>query len=280
MENPAISVLMPVYNAENYINKSIESILKQSYTKFELLIINDGSTDKTLDIILNYTDERIRLINNPHNFINSLNTGIKEAKGKYIARMDADDYMLPNRLQKQYEFMEENSGIDVCGTWAETFGDNKRKIQTQTSHEELITSMLLYNPMVHPSVMMKKSIFETESPCLYKHDYPCAEDYKLWTDLALKGYCFANIPEVLLFYRSSQNQVTIKCKEEMYKSTEKIQEEYTLHIISTLNEKNKKYVEVLNALHKLYDQNILNLVHLRQIIYQIYLSYFKNTKNS
>ena len=111
MSKPLVSVLMAVYNGEKYLLEAIESILNQTYTNFEFLIINDGSTDSTEEIILSYSDQRIRYIKNEQNLklIASLNKGLDLAKGKYIARMDADDISLPDRLEKQVNFLERNS---------------------------------------------------------------------------------------------------------------------------------------------------------------------------
>src|SRR3989344_5781814 len=118
-----ISVLMPAYNARKYIGEAIESILNQTFKDFEFIIINDCSTDKTKKIIEEYAnkDARIKLINNATNLglTKSLNIGLKEARGEYVARLDADDVALPERLEKQYEFMEKNKETTLVGAWAE-----------------------------------------------------------------------------------------------------------------------------------------------------------------
>lgn len=123
---PKISVVMPVWNATKYLPQSIESILNQNFDDFELIIIDDGSTDRSVEIVNSYRnrDRNIVVCENPHNFINSLNTGIALSRGEYIVRMDADDIMLPDRLEVQFCFMEENPEIDVCGSWMEIFGAN------------------------------------------------------------------------------------------------------------------------------------------------------------
>src|SRR3990172_12530717 len=133
MNNPVITVLMSAYNAEKYLREAIESILNQTFKDFEFIIINDCSTDKTKKIIEEYAnkDARIKLINNATNLglTKSLNIGLKEARGEYVARLDADDVALPERLEKQYEFMNKNRDITLTGAWAEKIyeeGDNKR----------------------------------------------------------------------------------------------------------------------------------------------------------
>lgn len=126
--NINLTVLLVVRNCENYIKDCVSSVLKQSYKKFELLIINDNSTDKTQLIIESIHDERIRLINNKTDYISSLNLGIELSKGKYIARMDGDDIMMPRRLKKQIEVMEKHNDVSVCATWIQEFGLSNQKL--------------------------------------------------------------------------------------------------------------------------------------------------------
>ena len=156
---PVISVIMPVWNAAKYLSHSIESILNQSFKDFELIIVDDGSTDRSREIVNSYNDNdsRIVLCKNSHNFINSLNTGIALSQGKYIVRMDADDMMLPDRLEMQFNFMEENSDIDICGSWMEMFGANSQIIKANQKHEDIISGMLLGNCMCHPTIIMRMS---------------------------------------------------------------------------------------------------------------------------
>jgi glycosyltransferase involved in cell wall biosynthesis len=128
--NPLVTVLMPVYNGEEFLHEAIESILKQTYLNFELLIINDGSTDSSENIILSYPDTRIRYIKNESNIklIATLNNGFALAQGKYIVRMDADDYSVKERLQKQVAFMEANPEVTLAGSWFETIGDEPSRV--------------------------------------------------------------------------------------------------------------------------------------------------------
>ena len=127
MKQAQVTVLMPVYNAEQYLREAIGSILHQTFTDFEFIIINDGSTDRSEEIIKSYTDTRIRYYKNESNLklIATLNKGFDLAGGKYIARMDADDISLPNRLQLQFELMEKNPEVGLCGTWFENFTEEE-----------------------------------------------------------------------------------------------------------------------------------------------------------
>ncbi|GHU83754.1 glycosyl transferase [Bacteroidia bacterium] len=264
-----ISIVMPVYNADAYLAESIQSILNQTLVDFELIIIDDGSTDNTTQIVRSFSDIRIVLLRNEHDFIGSLNLGIKQAKGKYIARMDADDAMLPNRLQVQYDFMEQNQTIDVCGSWAEIFGDGDGLLRTPIEHKQIVAIMLLYNPMIHPSVIMRRSVLKyLRKP--YKRDYPAAEDYKLWIDLAGKGARFANIPQVLLRYRQSPNQVTKIQNREMSLSSLKIRIKYAEQIMKQITGKDKYFLDFFDQLIGLLNKNLIDFYQMLNIVYQIY----------
>lgn len=113
MDSPTVSIYMPMYNASRYLRECIDSVLAQTFTDFEFLIADDGSTDNSVKIVESYSDPRIRLIKREHDYIATLNTLISEAKGKYIAKMDADDIMTPNRISDQFSFMESNTDVDI-----------------------------------------------------------------------------------------------------------------------------------------------------------------------
>jgi len=206
-----ISVVMSVYNAEKYLDEAIQSILNQTYKDFEFIIINDGSTDKSLKIIKKYKsqDERIVLISRENRgLVASLNEGIEKARGKYIARMDADDISLPDRFEEQLRFMEENSDIGVCGSWVEVFGENRRSAiwKMATTDAKLRPRLLFSVTFAHPSVMMRKDLIDKY--CLkYNGKYLHAEDYKFWLDFS-KHTKFANIPKVLFQYRYLETSVS------------------------------------------------------------------------
>ena len=199
--NPKVTVLMPVYNGEKYLREAIDSILNQTFTDFEFLIINDGSTDSSVEIINSYDDSRIRLIHNEKNLklVASLNKGMDLARGKYIARMDCDDISLPDRIEKQVIFMDENPDIVVTGTWVENIDINGDFINIVKPPVGGDMESLYWrpSPLIHPSVMMQKNIIEK-----YKYDlaFMHAEDYELWLRIS-KKYKIDNIPEVLLKYR-------------------------------------------------------------------------------
>ncbi|MGE7752393.1 glycosyltransferase family 2 protein [Lysinibacillus fusiformis] len=195
---PEITVLMPVYNASEFLKCAIESILNQTFTNFEFLIIDDGSTDNSLEIIKSIQDERIKVITHTKNLglVATLNKGIEQAKGQFIARMDADDIALPTRLEKQYAFMSSNCDYGVCGTWLKVIG-SEEIYNYPTDHEQITASLLFYCALGHPTVMLRKAILDKK--CIrYNNVY--AEDYDLWVRLSRITKLY-NVPEVLLEYR-------------------------------------------------------------------------------
>ena len=236
---PEITILMPVRNGEKYIKESIDSILKQTFTDFELLIMDDGSTDRTVERIERYTDERIRLIRRKHNFIRNLNEGLELALGAYIARMDADDIMHTERLRIQLKRMKKNPNITVCGTWAKIFSDkgNERNV-FHFGHEiicEPVLELLKYNMLLHPSVMVKKEF-------LFNHhikyqNYPYVEDYKLWFDIAKAGGILFVEPQELMMLRRSDTQVTVTKNEEMFLGSIRLRKEILLYLLSIYDNK-------------------------------------------
>lgn len=268
-----ISIILPFYNAEEYLAESIESILGQTFTDFELLAIDDGSTDGSAAVVKSFIDKRIRLITLENNFIESLNYGLKISKGKYIARMDADDIMLPKRLEVQYAYLEGNSDVDICGSWAEIFGNSGGIMRYGNNHDDIVSSLLLHCSMIHPTVMIRKSTLEQLG--LIYLDYAFAEDYKFWTDLALAGARFANLPEVLVLYRSSPNQVTNKHRDKMSHSSYKIRLEYAEGLMNMLNEKDERYWGILEQTVQLLELDLIDFESFSKIVYQLYTSHLK-----
>jgi glycosyltransferase involved in cell wall biosynthesis len=192
---------MPVFNAEKYLREAIESILHQTFTDFELVIVNDGSTDGSKAIVRSFSDQRIRYVENETNLgmAKSLNKGIDLCCGKYVARMDADDISLPRRLEKQYRFMEAHPDIGICSSWAQVIDDNGRvtgKILLQTDPKLVFIHLLFSVPFVHPACCIRADLLKENK---YQRE-PVAEDYDLWSRLGDRTR-MANLPEFLLQYR-------------------------------------------------------------------------------
>ena len=216
---PYISVVMAVYNCENFIKLALESILNQSFTDFEFIIINDGSTDKSLDIINSFTDDRIKVFNQEnHGLAYSLNLGISMAKGKYIARMDADDISLPERFQMQYNYMEKNTNVDVLGgamLYIDKSSNYLGRSFSVISRANIKYYLLnLDNVISHPTVFIRSSSIEKYGK--YCSSLFAKEDYHLWNKFLRKGAVLRNISKVLIQYRvldssmSSNNSFTRK----------------------------------------------------------------------
>lgn len=219
-----VTVMMAVYNGEKYIRECLNSVLNQTYADFEFLILDDGSTDHTCDIIRSFKDSRIYLLENEHDYIASLNRGLKEAKGELIARMDADDIMLPERLKRQVTLMENQPDVDVCASWCNTFGRHniqRKGIRGAVLHP--MAELINGNIFCHSTVMLRKGFLHKYDLSYKRYDY--AEDYKLWCDIAKLGGRFYVIPEPLIKFRLSDNQVSFRNMKEQKKTAGKIQNE-------------------------------------------------------
>ena len=275
---PRISVVMPMYNASAYLREALESVLSQTFTDFELLVVDDGSTDDGAEIVKSYKDERIRLLACTHDFISTLNKGINAAAGKYAARMDADDMMAHHRLETQFSFMEKHPEIDICGSWAVCFGAERKILRVVDEHQQIIALLLLSNNLIHPSVMMRRSVFE-HNPALYSDGYPCAEDYKLWTMLAGKGFRFANIQEALLRYRRYPGQVTQSNDNIMRESTTRVRMEYARQVMEQITTKEKRYTDFFGHLTGLFRDGLIDAGGFLYTIYHTYVHFLKSTSH-
>lgn len=214
---PRVSVLMSVYNGEQYLEEAIESILNQSFTDFEFIIVDDGSFDSTPSLLAHYKqrDPRVLIyrLDHNHGLSAALNFGIRCARGEYIARMDADDISLPQRLEKQVAYMTEHTEISLCGTWMQLIGENKGIIWRYPQQQEMIHSRMIFsNSFGHPAVIWRAAIFK--QLCLfYDEDFQFAQDYELWSR-ALLSTKVANLDEVLVLYRVHHNSIGARYREE------------------------------------------------------------------
>lgn len=204
---------MPVFNAEKFLEMSIKSILNQTFTNFEFIIINDGSTDCSLEIInrLGQIDNRIKIINQENRgIVKSLNSGIRYSKGELIARMDADDISHPKRLEKQLFYLVNNPNIDLISCSYQPIDVNNNNLGPPIIHPSNETALKIAlcfsSPICHPGVMAKRKVFISHP---YKETV--SEDHTLWISVA-KKYSLSNIEEVLLNYRITENSLSQKNK--------------------------------------------------------------------
>lgn len=215
---PKVSVLMPAYNAEKYIADAMESILNQTFQDFELIVLNDCSRDGTEGIILSYDDPRIVYVKNPENMgvAGTLNRGLELAKGEYIARMDADDISLQNRLEKQVQYLDAHPKVAVLGTNVELFDENG-VISTgwsSTDPAQMKVDLLFSCGLAHPSVMMRRNVIKELGG--YDLAFEGLEDYQLWCRVA-KHYDVTTLPDLLFRYRIHSAQVTKNPSEKFLK---------------------------------------------------------------
>lgn len=218
---PLVSVVMPVYNGEKYLREAVASILFQTLTDFEFIIVDDASTDSTREIITSYNDSRIVYVKNEENLKISaaLNRGIALAQGKYIARMDCDDISLPDRLEKQIAFLESHAEVSVCGGDIIVFGDGIEENKKTFSHTngELKCDLIFSPCFAHPAVTIRAAFLKTLDEC-YKSEFDGLEDYELWLRLAQISD-FASLKEVVLKYRKHSSQITQNYSEEFIKKS-------------------------------------------------------------
>lgn len=229
---PQVSVTMRVYNAASYLADAIQSVLEQTYTDFELIIVDDGSTDATWDILSTVKDDRIITIKREHDYIASLNCAMQMARGKYIARMDPDDLMHPERLAIQIAMLECAPEVDICLSWMQGF-NNKGENCYFTGEKGWVTEPLLklltQNPFYHPTAMIRRDFWKAKA-LNYTKAYVYTEDYKLWSDCAQLGAIFYVIPQMLHYYRTSETQVTTKHNARLNDMAHKVQIEIAQHI--------------------------------------------------
>lgn len=210
LDNPKVTVFIPAYNREKYIGDAIESILAQTFTNFEILLIDDGSKDRTIEIMRSYKDPRVRIIRNENNLgiPKTRNKGIEHARGEYIAMLDSDDRAFPTRLEKQVDFLDAHHDYAQVGSWCRMMdeqGQPLKKIKRQPiSPEDVDTQLLFRCSLSNRSIMARTKILREYG---YRNDYPRCQDYDLHVRLAQK-YKLGNLPECLVYGRIHADQIT------------------------------------------------------------------------
>jgi O-antigen biosynthesis protein len=209
---PTVSLIMAVYNGETALRASIDSILTQTFSDFELIIVDDGSTDNTPVILSEYAarDSRVKIVKNQKNLglTASLNVGIRAARGKYIARMDAGDTSEPTRFEQQVAFLDAHPDYGLLGTWAVVVDEHNKQVGVMkypTDHDTLRKIMIRYNPFVHSSVMMRRSVLDAAG--WYDERWKYAQDYELFFRM-LQHSRGALLGEYLVSYRVYPNSIT------------------------------------------------------------------------
>lgn len=202
-----VSIILPVYNGEKYIVEAVNSILNQDFRDFELILIDDGSTDSTPEILNNFNDSRIRRFSFKKNqgLVAALNFGLEKAQFPFIARMDADDIATPERLGRQVSFLKNNPEHVLCGMAVQTFPEGKTKTPP-ISNSEILAALCFSNIFYHSTVMFRSTLVKDDG-LKYDENYWKCEDYKFWVDSSQKGK-LASLHEIGLKYRIHQDQIT------------------------------------------------------------------------
>ena len=262
---------MTAYNTKDFISEAIESVLNQSFTDFEFIIVNDGSIDSTRSKICSYNDKRIHLIDNDHDYIHALNTGLKAATGKYLARMDADDICHIDRFKIQHAIMEAFPEITVCCSWVNFFG---KKVPSMTCRQNSgiveypLVQLLPADFIFNPSTLTRTS-FLKEHNLLYE-EYTYAEDYKFWVEAAKLGAVFYLESQPLVYKRVDDSQVTIKHRGIQIQTSTKIKREI-LDFLCNKNENRPALQAVSNAFCELFEDQLISEDDMIKILYTLFM---------
>lgn len=263
----SISVLMPVYNTkEVYLRASIESILNQTFTDFELIIVNDGSTNNAEEVVLSYKDDRIKYFKQENQgIVGALNNAWAKASGKYIARMDSDDIAYPERFAKQVKFLEENPEYSLVGSWAKIIpSNNVIKLPQDIKVMDLLADCMF----IHPSIMFNKADFEKFN-LQYETGFEYAEDYCMYAR-AVKYLKMTNLQEALLNYRVYPENSSSKNRDIRIKSSFKVQD----LILENLSNDKELQERILDIAYRKKNK----IGHLREKIFSIKNLYKNWTK--
>lgn len=237
-KEPLATVLMPNYNNEAYLREAIESILKQSYTNFIFLIVDDGSTDNSINIIKSYDDKRIKLILKEKNsgIVDTLNLGIQNISSDYLVRMDGDDISLPTRLEKLIQFMEDNPHIGMAGSDVEIFGNDNKVVRFSDNSDKIKARLIFNGGMSHPSLIIRLSHFKKKQ-LYYSNEFRYMEDYDLYN--RTKGdIIFGNLSLVLYRYRLLDHNSTVKNQSTLLSRYEQIYHDILNELEITATKKN------------------------------------------
>ena len=242
---PKISLIMSVYNGEDYLSEAIESVLTQSFTDWELIVINDCSTDTTASILSDYAakDTRVKVHTNEVNLRlpSSLNKALTLAQGKYIARMDADDICLPNRLQKQYEFMENHPEIALSSCRFMTLKNGviaSGGCGGKNDANSVQALLLVTNPILHPGIIAKAEVIKELG---YDKTFTCTEDMELWTRFVTAGHKVEILSDYLMIYRLHEKQITETTLEKQKGEVIAIQKRYLASMLAPMSEAQEEF---------------------------------------
>ena len=275
MKDAIVSIILPVYNAKEYIKDCIDSILAQTYQNFELIIGDDASTDNSIDICKQYDNPKIRIIKCEHNYIRTCNTLLKFCNGDYIARMDADDIMLPNRIQKQVEILEKDKSLSLCCSNRLIIGtDERRDMWVENYVDDFILRLFCGNFIPHSTVMIRTS-FLRNLGIKYKSEYPYAEDYKMWSDIAMNGGTIYAIKEPLIKYRIHDSSISMQNMLKQKETATKIQNEIYNYLIEKVIPYKDLYLKLNEILQELKNNNVISDLFIRLFFSDLFKKFIK-----
>ena len=208
-DTPRIAVVLPVFNGEKFITEAVASVLAQTFVDFELFVIDDGSTDRSVEALSGFSDPRLRVLRFPANrgLVAALNHGIRESRSELIARMDADDVCLPRRFERQVAFLDAHPEVEVCGTWTEQFGNDRGTFAPPEEPARVRARLFFGSAMDHPTIMIRRAFLERNA-LAYDDEFKHVEDYDFFLRASEKG-SLANLPEVLLRARAHAGEVSV-----------------------------------------------------------------------
>ena len=265
---------MPVYNGVQFLNQSIESILNQTFDNFEFMIIDDGSTDQSLDLIRKYDDSRINLIINNENLgqCATMNHGIRLATGQYIARIDQDDISLPRRLEMQAQYFLNHPEVGVLGCHAKIVDKNLKTVLLKsrpTTNNENKWRLLYSTSVMHPSAMFRKSIIDKYGG--YNQKFSPAEDYELWSRLSQHTEIH-QLSDYLILRRLHENSTSSLNRSVQYDSTNQIRN-ININRLFSNNIDSNKFEDLVNYLSGRYENSKTWWINVSRDIIQMYIVY-------
>ena len=230
---PRLSVVLPVFNGGCHLEAAVQSILDQTFTDFEFIIIDDGSTDQTMEVLQQFCrDPRIILVSRENRgLVETLNEGVRMARGQWIARMDSDDIALPHRFARQLKWVEDTDA-EICGSWVKFFGAQDHRVLRHPQSDQAIKMGLIFGTMfAHPTVLIKTTLAQK---LMYDGQWEKCEDYDLWERAARLNCRMANVPEVLLMYRQHSDQISSRDSLRQQQLTQRIRRRYGEFVFDSL----------------------------------------------
>lgn len=271
----SVSVVMTARNEEDYISTSIESVLNQSFSDFELIIVDDGSTDQTRSVIRSYKDKRIRLIDNEQDYILSLNKGLKASTGKYLARMDAYDIAHIDRLKIQHAIMEDNPAITVCCCQTNVDARKESGLLFKRNYSGIVEMplvQLLFEDFVQSSSTMTRNAFIKDYHLFYEANQPAA-DYKFWVEAAKRSAVFYLESQQLVYKRKEDEHIPVEDNDLQKQATSAIRKD----ILEALCEKNNEYSS-LKSFYKAYYEMVEQRLFPEEDVFKAFYALFLDNK--